>query len=47
MWVLNKKGNKKVDYRRRQPVYGLEVDMQLLSAVKERMKLGLPIDAFS
>jgi hypothetical protein len=28
-------------------VYGLEVDMQLLSAVKERMKLGLPIDAFS
>ena len=45
-WVRNKKNNINVDYRRRQPVYGLEVDMQLLSAVKERMKLGLPIDAF-
>ena len=45
-WVQNKKNNIKVDYQRRQPVYGFEVDMQLLSAVKERMKLGLPIDAF-
>ena len=45
-WVRNQKSNKKVDYQRRSASYGKEVDLQLLSAVKERMKLGLPIDAF-
>jgi len=45
-WVRNKKANIKVEYTQRQPVYGFEVDMQLLSDVEERTKLGLRIDAF-
>jgi len=35
-WVRNQKSNKKVDYQRRSPSYGKEVDLELLSAVKER-----------